>query len=458
MLVPQSFTRFCCCLLLVAGLTNTATAQVKKFPYDAKIVVDRALVHSGGGENFYATQELSQGDVVKVLRHDPGGWYMIAPPKGSFSWIRKRFVTRTTPGIGEVSGNDSVVFVGSQFGDEITVWQRKLAAGDQVEILEERTVDSLAGPQEMYKIAPPTREYRWIRGASVVPVDASVRDQHDSDPWRVPSNITGNQRQQHITSPERESPPASAGPIQPSRQLAKLQQIRREQKQLKEIDSRFRSMVLGAPSAWDLDSLEADYRQLQESATWRPLSGQIDLRFPAIERYRQRKAEIEDFNRLTSQTEKRDAELLASQFSANTNIQTASVPPTTIPADGFLDVESMFPESATPATTFGTTASTFESSATPFQESPSPTFNIPANSRYIGAGILKKSVGDDGQSHYELASPSGRTLARVEAKDSTVDLESHVGQSIGLHGSRWFKDDIKSDYIEVSGLEQVRLK
>jgi len=47
-----------------------------------------ALVRSGPGtEQYYATLKLSPGDKVHVLRKDPGGWYMIDPPPGSYSWV-----------------------------------------------------------------------------------------------------------------------------------------------------------------------------------------------------------------------------------------------------------------------------------------------------------------------------------------------------------------------------------
>ena len=58
---------------------------------------------------------------------------------------------------------------------------------------------------------------------------------------------------------------------------------------------------------------------------------------------------------------------------------------------------------------------------------------------------------------YVLATPSGRVLAHVAPKGD-VDLENHVGQSVGLYGSRMYRSDIKSDFIEVSGLEEVKIR
>ena len=88
---------------------------------------------------------------------------------------------------------------------------------------------------------------------------------------------------------------------------------------------------------------------------------------------------------------------------------------------------------------------------------PSGIPNIPPNSEYIGAGYLRRGVGDE-KSAYLLMSPQGKVLARVQKKDETVDLEKFVGRSVGLKGSRWFDDRVKSDYIEVSGLEEVTIR
>jgi hypothetical protein len=446
-------------ILLFAGLTGSLDAQVRKFPYQARVVVDQVHVHSGGGEDFYATQSLQKDAVVTVLRHDPGGWYMIQPPSGSFSWIKQKFVNKTSGSEGEVVGSDAVVFVGSEFGDEITVWQRKLNAGDKVKILGQREIDTLAGPQQMYRIAPPAREYRWIQGASLVPVDAKIRQQHDSDPWRLPSSIGSDQRSPQLRS---SGQPSQGGdttmPVQPSRQLVRLQQIRSEQRQLRDIDERFRSMILGDQSGWDLNAIEADYRALQNEATYRPLSGQIDLRYPAIDRYRQRKAEIEDFKRLTSQTEKRDAELLAKRDEARSMTASFAGFDGSLQLDGLAAADEWTTEASNPFAEFEMNASMTTPSAPATTAQASQTINIPAGSRYIGAGILTRSDAQNGSSGYVLTNSAGKILAHVAPSGSDINLDSHVGQQVGLHGTRYFKDDIKSDYIEVSGLEQVRLR
>ena len=67
------------------GLT---AAQVRSFPYEAAIETDGVPVHSGPDGKFYETSRLKRGSRVTVHRHDPGGWYMIAPPAGEFGLVK----------------------------------------------------------------------------------------------------------------------------------------------------------------------------------------------------------------------------------------------------------------------------------------------------------------------------------------------------------------------------------
>lgn len=49
---------------------------------------------------------------------------MINPPQGSFSWIPERYVKRVNDTTGEVAEESVIAFVGSEFGDEASVFQR----------------------------------------------------------------------------------------------------------------------------------------------------------------------------------------------------------------------------------------------------------------------------------------------------------------------------------------------
>ena len=438
--------------VLVTGVgTERAQGQIQKFPYEAFVVKDDVLVRSGGNEDYYPTQRLQQGALVMVHRHDPGGWLAIEPPAGSFSWIRTRYVDRTGPDTGTVNEDGSIIFVGSEFGEESSVWQRRVSDGTELRILGEQKLETVSGPHTMYKIAPPARERRWIPGDTVVPLDEATRKQHDQDPFKTPSTA---QRPPHPGTA------SVAGQSAPSSRLQRIYRIRAEQRKLAEIDQRFRTMLSWNPTTWNLQSVETDYNELRNNATWRPVAGQIDLRFPAIERYRKRKAEYEDFKRLTSETERRDAELIASLYgssSDSTGVSTSLPGPVNVavanPQGSILDTpEAAIKDTGPPPDAQlplplpaiqepGTSGST------------SPPGTLQPDSRYIGAGIIQKLP----EGGYVLTSSTGHKLAKLEGNDSVM-LEAFVGKPVGLHGKRWYRDDIGSDFIEVTGMEPVRIR
>lgn len=516
-------------------------AQNIQFPYQARIVVPEVFVRSGAGDSWLPTQRLQQGATINVHRHDPGGWYMIEPPEGSFSWIPAKFVRQSAETAGEVIENNVVAFVGSDFGDDTTVWQRRLALGEKVRILGQQEVQTLSGKQLMYRIAPPRREFRWIPGVSVVPVDEKLRKQMDHDPYATPSNVV------------RSNPaaPADADPkngvsdvpqLNPDSQLARLRKIRNEQTRLAEIDEQFRNMIYQDPSTWDLDSIQRSYQSLQKDTSYKPIAGQIDLRYPAIDRYRRKLAEFLDFKRLTSETERRDAAIVArlnprfghapsvasvaiNRFSSpspspslspssvghmagdpasqgafavsqSTSSTVSSAPaefPEKVPdgwaADGWISSPSDFPAltisaenegqgwefvggatldefnltapvsaDVAPITTISqiSTGNDVTSEQTGSETSAAETSEEP-RSRYVGAGIIQRTAANGTDESFVLAAPSGRVLAKLQPSPS-VRLQDFVGQSVGLHGSRAYDEELKTDLIEVSSLELVRIR
>ena len=82
--------RFAMVAIFVAAWPRPAVAQ-QTFPYKAYIAANDSYVRSGPGESYYPTGKLNAGAQVEVYRHDPGGWYAIRPPEGSFSWIGARY-------------------------------------------------------------------------------------------------------------------------------------------------------------------------------------------------------------------------------------------------------------------------------------------------------------------------------------------------------------------------------
>lgn len=487
---------YAACLVL-AGLVSTAAAQQSGFPYDAKVVAAETWVRAGGGTKFYATQRLTAGAVVRVLRHDPGGWYVIEPPEGSFSWIPERYVNRLTETGGEVREDHVIAFVGSELADESSVFQRRMKSGEKVTILGSKTLDTTSGPQAMLKILPPARERRWIPGAAVAAVDPARREQAEKNPFELPPN---SQRPDVIAAP-----PVDNGSglttdlpqLDPSDQLQRLQLEKAQRQRLAEIDQRFRDMVLRDVSFWDLDSIERDYRSLQEQMSNRQTAGAVDLRYPAIERYRQRMAQLKDVKQLQSQTEARDAALVARHSGAWLMMPGAvrSVEPvsgrqpdaTVVAFENYLqqqgqsvgveetvvqaagegmrnpEADSFFPPAADEAFTrltadsdvsgAGGSGGVAATAATPSAAGLKVIRPGSPENRFVGAGIVQRSSG--AVPAWVLMAPSGQILADLKTS-GRLRLEQFAGQQVGVQGSRWSQKD-RRDIIEVTAVEPVRL-
>jgi len=469
-------------------------AQIKNFPYEAKVVVDEVFIRSGAGDSYYPTQKLPRESTVTVHRHDPGGWYMIDPPEGSFSWIPERFVKRINDSEGEVAEESVIAFVGSEFGDEASVFQRRLKTGEKITIIGQRQIVTSSGPQSMLQIKPPLRERRWIPGSALVPIDAEQRAQLNSDPYAVPGNAARPEGVQVFPS-NAGIAPTTAGVtdvpvVAPSAALTAAQQKHSERQQLADIDRRFGEMLRQDSSIWNLDAIETEYHMLQDTVTQKSLAGTIDMRYPAIERYRRRLAKLQELRQLTSQTEHRDAALVArNPYSYSTPLTPALTavagPPSAMAAGQPTQLAQAFEQYVQNNRNQSSDLAMNEASITfPATPSDEPEINLglaeqsggsstspsgsastsqavlapgsPAN-RFIGAGIVQRAdESAKGSAGYVLMSPSGKVLADLKPAGG-VSLDAYLGQQVGVQGTR-FSEQEKRDVIEVSALEQVQLR
>ena len=144
-------------------LTATAPAVTDTAASFVGIVnADRVYVRSGPGVNYYEIGQLSKGDTLQVVGQRPG-WYMIAPPAGSFCYISKDLVDVGPDGKdGTVKGeyvnvraasaihpaSDYVVLTVARKGAKLTVLG---------------TVD------KYYKIVPPEKAYVFVASQFVAP-------------------------------------------------------------------------------------------------------------------------------------------------------------------------------------------------------------------------------------------------------------------------------------------------
>lgn len=151
--------------LLLGSVSVMAAPQL---PYKAYVTNDEVYVRSGPGEDYYPTEKLKVGQEVQVYRHDPGGWFAIRPPEGSFTWVAARYLDRKGDGLATINAERVAGRVGSRFSDIRDVIQVRLQKGETVEILQTDPRE-MQGEKGWCKIAPPSGEFRWIYGKYVDP-------------------------------------------------------------------------------------------------------------------------------------------------------------------------------------------------------------------------------------------------------------------------------------------------
>ena len=189
---PSLYKLFCALgfvlgsILIGAG----AFADEPSFPYQAFALRDEVEIRSGPGLAHYATEQLRQGDIVEVWRHDPEGWCAIRPVEGSFGLIPQAAVKVIDKQTCEVTVDGTQSWVGTRMGAvEKPMWQVKLKAGERLEILGEANWPDPEGHSTVwYQIAPPAGEFRWIHRDDLQMPDPQTRLPKESDVPNQKSN------------------------------------------------------------------------------------------------------------------------------------------------------------------------------------------------------------------------------------------------------------------------------
>jgi len=443
----------------------SADAQDRRFPYEAIVDVDEEFVRSGQGPRYYPTGKLSRGDKVIVHRHDPGGWYMISPPAGSFSWIQSEYVQRMADGRGRLIANNVIVHVGSSLADERSVYQRTLSKGDTVEILGEATVDTERGPVSLYKIKPPAREYRWIAGKAVVPAgNGTGKPQPKFQPNVPPApSIKGPIALELDPSDDAFAPSpfqteSEQGP-QPalktgeqSPKLAPEGSLEAQREQLHELDRQFREMIQQEPATWTLATLEASYQALDRAAGDESLHASVAQRLRTLQKYARIQKDYEDFHRLSMETKQRDAQLASLQKQLESGAGSPSdaasfSPPATGALGGVYD-------GVTPS--LGSTPPNPPSERGGENAGPAKRAK-PPGAKFDGAGIIERAASPPGAPPFALVAPDGRLLAYLQPP-AGLDLNRYLRQSMGIYGERSYHAELKADLIIIRGMQPVRLQ
>ena len=236
-------------LVALAACCATRACPCAEFPYAVYVNSADVYVRSGPGRDYYPTDKLEKGERLEVYRHDPGGWYAVRPPHGSFTWVSKRHLDPAGDELATVNSNRVVARVGSAFSDARDVIQVRLDKGEQVELLEPISDDS-----PWCKIAPPSGEFRWVFSKYV---DRDYR----GDVARADRDDEGDVR---LTSG------ADDGGEPPGDRLAKRDDNRRTQalvpspidRELDYLDMELSLVVSQDITTWNFSELEARAKEL----------------------------------------------------------------------------------------------------------------------------------------------------------------------------------------------------
>ncbi len=470
--------------LFVACACDTVAQAAPIQPFDAAVqsaAGEDIYVRSGPGmEKHYPTMKLQNGDKVRVLRKDPGGWFMIDPPQGSYSWILSRYVQRNG-NQGTVTENGVVVRVGAFKSAQRDVEQIRLNKGDTVEILGEQVLDSDKGKDAWLQIKPPRGEHRWIKGSHLVELNPdgtpkilakapdsklkNIPESTGANPVEAPPaaiagptkprgpapvegpayvadadlNLSGNApkighapgRKPEMTDPFADLPEGAA--IAPSLGQSQEQAIRED---LKLLDHELAQILKQPASDWELGTQREDLESLKELAGKSPIVAQIDQRLAKLDEYQGRHDEALIMAKRARPSQSQGTQALGSAEPGGTAPRvTRETPPPGYPTT------PTAPLPAVPAA----------------PGSPGSRPAAQGGSRFSGAGIIHRLPNaPPGTPRYVIAAPDRRILCYLDPAPG-INLDQYVGQAMGLTGPRGYDPRIRYDRMQVQTLTPIRL-
>jgi hypothetical protein len=310
-------------MLAASVHTTLLFAEEPQFPYVAYVTADDVYVRSGPGQNYYPTEKLSAGAEVEVFRHDPGGWYAIRPPEGSFSWVSTRYLSAGDDNLAVVNGENVAARVGSRFSDIKDIIQVRLHKAEVVEVLGAELDES--GARRWYKIAPPSGEFRWVSGRYVdrKPVPVGVRQAGGADTSPLTAAPDSDAPADSVPEQDAAAPEAPAAPPRvatrytpDSPRTLGPEEFRDE---LQQIDIELGAMVAEEPTVWHFDRLQLRAEQLLREAQTAVERGRARMLVDKISQFadlKQRHQEVAALREQTDRASQRWAQLSPMQQGA----------------------------------------------------------------------------------------------------------------------------------------------
>lgn len=407
-----------CCSALAAS--RSSGEQI--FPYKAYVTADDVYVRSGPGQSYYPTDKLKAGQEVEVYRHDPGGWYAIRPPKGSFSWVSSRFLQPGIDSLAVVSADRVAARVGSRFSDIRDVIQVYLQKAEVVDVLEKTESQTDREARTWYKIAPPSGEFRWVFGKYVDPNyprdglrkagDTPVRvGQADAEPAETarPRTVIPTARQVAEEPPPAHLREAADAPRQIYEPVAPRQMSPEQfQAQLEELDLELSVMVVEEPTVWTFDEMQYRAGRLLAQAETALERGRARVLINKMDRFEDIKRRFDAISAMREQTERLSRRL-------------AGLSPRDRRGGRGLDSES----------------------------------------RFDGEGELIRVVSPKLDApRYALVDPLGEVRCYVSPAPG-VNLRHYLGRRVGVNGTRGYMPEQRAQHVmarHVSLLDSSRLR
>jgi len=413
-------------VILGFGILGSTALGAPQFPYKAFVNADEVYVRSGPGEDYYPTDKLRLGQEVEVYRHDPGGWFAVRPPEGSFTWVSARYLDSSKRGVSRVTGEGVAARVGSRFSDIRDVIQVRLNKGEEVEVLETKTATDKHGEKGVWcRIAPPAGEFRWVSGKYVDPEfprdgarKASAAEGMTTaapmivaqpglrEPPPRPLHRPPERHPVHVSSAA--PPPVGPEPefaAMPMRNLSPEGFI--EEAENLELD---RSIMLAEETTvWSFENLRPRAEGLAQQAQTAVERGRARLLLNKIARFEDIKRRYDEVNQLSGDIERRNNQL-ASLSRARA-------------------------EASRPATRL--------------------------EDRYDGVGRLTPVASPPpGAPRYALVQPNGEVRCYVSPAPG-VNLQSYVGREVGVSGVRGYMPEQRASHVmakHINALDSEKLR
>lgn len=443
-------------------LLGTALALALAWPargeavlYPASVQTDRAEVRCKPGTepSVYLTLQLKRGDTVQVVEKLPDGWLKIVPPKGSYSWVNTRVLSRAEGPqpiwtVVVPDGTQVPVLVGSPFkvGRPDVVGTR-LTRGTQVTAVgEPRTAED--GDGLWLPIMPPPGEYRYVREKDVAAVPGPTAAN-----TTAPSGSAGAPADQGTGKPSAATPDVHVGaPVPSATTDPLLEQAEQAERSGNRLEAARLYDQLGNKYA---DSKHDVAMQYYSRAAWLrgssyrpavpPPVTEADALYQQARQYEQagnRAEASRTYARLGDHYRDSDYKL-AMQYYNRAAWLRQGLP--AAPAGPAAPDARLRP---VPADLAGPPAGTCAPGPAPPQPGPGPVRAVSV--QMIGPGRLMRSAyWIDARATYVLETPQAQVMAYLVPQPG-VDLERYVGQNVEVLGQTVPRADVRGQYMTVA--------